>query len=142
VYRIGLIRESSEFEEGYQENIQYWLECDVDDPGFQVLEDDGIIAIVIDDQDSCDDEVGPSDNDPDEKEQSSVESFHCPLEVLEQEEECHAVAQTCLRFSVGKTEVSLHKSHISHAIGRWARHIVSDEVSRPPLILTQVWNQS
>ncbi|GBN46550.1 hypothetical protein AVEN_271312-1 [Araneus ventricosus] len=39
------------FEECDQENIQDWLECDVDNPCYQVLAGDKIIAIVIDDQD-------------------------------------------------------------------------------------------
>ncbi|GBN69736.1 hypothetical protein AVEN_124384-1 [Araneus ventricosus] len=70
------VEESSEFEEGNQENIQYWLECDVDDPDFQVLADDGIIASAIDDQDSCDDKVRSSDRDIVEKEPSTEEAFH------------------------------------------------------------------
>ncbi|KAJ8894259.1 hypothetical protein PR048_006871 [Dryococelus australis] len=52
----GLIKESSGFEERDQENIQDWLECDIDDSGYQVLMDDEIIASVIMDQDPCDDE--------------------------------------------------------------------------------------
>ncbi|GBL92636.1 hypothetical protein AVEN_123806-1 [Araneus ventricosus] len=56
-----------EFEECDQENIQDWLKFDVDDPVYQVLEDDEIIASVIDDQDTCDDEEEPSDNDCAEK---------------------------------------------------------------------------
>ncbi|GBO14886.1 hypothetical protein AVEN_21551-1 [Araneus ventricosus] len=45
-----LIKEYSGFEECDQEIIQDWLECDVDDPDYQVLADDEINASVIDDQ--------------------------------------------------------------------------------------------
>ncbi|GBN35256.1 hypothetical protein AVEN_89676-1 [Araneus ventricosus] len=50
------------FEECDRENIQDWLECDVDDPDYQVLADDEINSGVIDDQDSCDDKEDPRDN--------------------------------------------------------------------------------
>ncbi|GBM31897.1 hypothetical protein AVEN_183295-2-1, partial [Araneus ventricosus] len=60
----GLVKESSGFEECDQENIQDWLESDADDAGYQELADDEIIGIVIviDDQDSCNDEEDPSNN--------------------------------------------------------------------------------
>ncbi|GBN13917.1 hypothetical protein AVEN_218241-1 [Araneus ventricosus] len=95
-----------------QENIQYWLECDVDDHGFPVLTDDGIIASVIDDQDSCDDEVGPSDNDIVKKGPSTEEAFLCQCKWLEQEKECYAVVQTCLRFSARKRGAALKQKKI------------------------------
>ncbi|PSN33634.1 hypothetical protein C0J52_14258 [Blattella germanica] len=62
---------------GLNEKIQNWLECDVDDPGHQVLTDDEIIASVINDQDLCDEEEEPSDEDCAEKGPSSEEAFHC-----------------------------------------------------------------
>lgn len=96
----GLIKESSGFEECDQENIQDWLECDVDDPGYQVLTDDEIIASVINDQDPCDDEEEPSDNDRAEKGPSSEEAFHCletAMKWLEQQEECDAVQLLSLK---------------------------------------------
>ncbi|PSN33173.1 hypothetical protein C0J52_26123 [Blattella germanica] len=88
-------------DENLQENIENWLECDVDDPGHQVLTDDEIIASVIDDQDLCDEEEEPSDEDCAEKGPSSEEAFHC-LEtamkwVVEQQEECDAVQLLCLK---------------------------------------------
>ncbi|GBN51881.1 hypothetical protein AVEN_80682-1 [Araneus ventricosus] len=39
------------------------FEYDVDDPGFQTMADDGIIASVVDDQESCVYEEELSDND-------------------------------------------------------------------------------
>ncbi|UYV67051.1 hypothetical protein LAZ67_4003763 [Cordylochernes scorpioides] len=42
-----IITKSSVFEECDQKNIQDWLECDVDDPGYQLLMDDGIIESVV-----------------------------------------------------------------------------------------------
>ncbi|GBL90433.1 hypothetical protein AVEN_178860-1 [Araneus ventricosus] len=71
----GLIRESSCFEECDQENIQDWLECDVDDSGYQALVDDEISSSVIDEQDPCDGEEEPSDNDSAEKVPSSEEDL-------------------------------------------------------------------
>ncbi|GBO07111.1 hypothetical protein AVEN_103091-1 [Araneus ventricosus] len=47
----------------YQENIEYWLECDVDYLGFQTVADDGIIASDNDDRDSWVGEEELSDND-------------------------------------------------------------------------------
>ncbi|PSN48413.1 hypothetical protein C0J52_12094, partial [Blattella germanica] len=89
----GLIKESSGFQECDQENIQNWLECDVDDPGHQVLTDDEIIASVIDDQDLCDEDCA-------EKGPSSEEAFHCletAMKWVEQQEECDAVQLLCLK---------------------------------------------
>ncbi|GBM67468.1 hypothetical protein AVEN_223144-1, partial [Araneus ventricosus] len=51
-----LIREYTVFEEGDQENIQDWLECDADNLGYHVLSEDESIANVIADEE-------PSDND-------------------------------------------------------------------------------
>ncbi|KAJ8897230.1 hypothetical protein PR048_002576 [Dryococelus australis] len=68
--------ESYGFEECDQENIQDWLECDVDDPGYQVLTDDEIIASVIDDQDPCSDEEESSSNHTG-KAPSIEEAVHC-----------------------------------------------------------------
>ncbi|XP_067144543.1 jerky protein homolog-like [Centruroides vittatus] len=50
-HMCGLIKECYGFEECDNENIQDWLECDADDPGYQILSDDEIIASVIDNQD-------------------------------------------------------------------------------------------
>ncbi|PSN40487.1 hypothetical protein C0J52_05238 [Blattella germanica] len=75
-------------------------ECDVDDPGHQVLMDDEIIASVIDDQDLCDEEKEPSDEDCAEKGPSSEEAFHCletAMKWVEQQEECDAVQLLCLK---------------------------------------------
>ncbi|GBN33153.1 hypothetical protein AVEN_87072-1 [Araneus ventricosus] len=55
------------FEECDQERIQDWLECDVDDPGSQILADNEIIASVIYDQDPCDKVEETSDYDRAEK---------------------------------------------------------------------------
>ncbi|PSN51445.1 hypothetical protein C0J52_08992 [Blattella germanica] len=88
------------FQECDQENIQNWLECDVDDPGHQVLTNDEIIASIIDDQDLCDEEEEPSDEDCAEKGPSSEEAFHCletAMKWVEQEEECDAVQLLCLK---------------------------------------------
>ncbi|PSN56241.1 hypothetical protein C0J52_00377 [Blattella germanica] len=82
---------TARFQECDQENIRNWLECDVDDPGHQVLTDDEIIASVIDDQDLCDEEEEPSDEDYAEKGPSSEEGFHCletAMKWVEQQEEC------------------------------------------------------
>ncbi|GBN33156.1 hypothetical protein AVEN_87074-2-1, partial [Araneus ventricosus] len=57
----------SGFEECDQERIQDWLECDVDDPGSQILADNEIIASVIYDQDPCDKVEETSDYDRAEK---------------------------------------------------------------------------
>ncbi|UYV70864.1 hypothetical protein LAZ67_8000911 [Cordylochernes scorpioides] len=51
-----LITKSSVFKECDQKDIQDWLECDVDDPGYQLLTDDEIIKSVVDDQGSNDNE--------------------------------------------------------------------------------------
>ncbi|UYV81470.1 hypothetical protein LAZ67_20001288 [Cordylochernes scorpioides] len=48
-----LITKSSVFEECDQKDIQNWLECDVDDPGYQLLT---IIESFVDDQGSSDNE--------------------------------------------------------------------------------------
>ncbi|PSN33438.1 hypothetical protein C0J52_17959 [Blattella germanica] len=88
------------FQECDQENIQNWLECDVDDPGHQALTDDEIIASVIDDQDLCDEAEVPSDEDCAEKGPSSEEAFHCletAMKWVEQQEECDAVQLLCLK---------------------------------------------
>ncbi|PSN32121.1 hypothetical protein C0J52_26854 [Blattella germanica] len=101
----GLIRESSGFQECDQENIENWLECDVDDPGHQVLTYDEIIASVIDDQDLCNEEEDPSDEDCAEKGPSSEEAFHCletAMKWVEQQEECDA--------SIGNFEVQTSHS--------------------------------
>ncbi|XP_067136655.1 jerky protein homolog-like [Centruroides vittatus] len=97
---FGLIKECSGFEECDEENIQDWLKCDVDDPGYQVLSDDEIIAGVIDDQDPCDDEEEPSDDDCAEKVPSSEEAFHgleTAMKWLKQQEECDAVQLLSLK---------------------------------------------
>ncbi|GBM26942.1 hypothetical protein AVEN_152136-1, partial [Araneus ventricosus] len=52
-----LIGEYSVFEEGDQENIQDWLECDADNPGYLVMSEGESIANVINDEEE------PSDND-------------------------------------------------------------------------------
>ncbi|PSN52892.1 hypothetical protein C0J52_03004 [Blattella germanica] len=99
-----LIKESSVFQECDQENIQNWLECDVDDPGHRVLTDDEIIASVIDDQDLCDEEEEPSDEDCAEKGPSA-------MKWVEQQEECDAVQLLCLkrlRDLAAKKRVSKH----------------------------------
>ncbi|GBN02855.1 hypothetical protein AVEN_131497-1 [Araneus ventricosus] len=57
----------SGFEESDQENIQDWLEYDINDLGYQVLTDDEIIVSAIDDQDPCNDNEEPSSNDHAEK---------------------------------------------------------------------------
>ncbi|PSN56479.1 hypothetical protein C0J52_08436 [Blattella germanica] len=88
------------FQECDEENIQNWLECDVDDPDHQVLTDDEIIASVIDDQDLCDEEEEPSEEGCAEKGPSSEEAFHCLETVMkwvEQEKECDAVQLLCLK---------------------------------------------
>lgn len=95
-----LIKESSGFEECDQENIQDWLECDADDPGYQVLTDDEIIDSVIDDQEPCNDEEEPSGDDRAEKGPSSEEAFHCletAMKWLEQQEECDTVQLLSLK---------------------------------------------
>ncbi|GBM84629.1 hypothetical protein AVEN_141723-1 [Araneus ventricosus] len=51
------------FEECVQGDIQDWLECDDDEPGYQVLVDDEIFAHVVDEKTLCDDEEKPSDSD-------------------------------------------------------------------------------
>ncbi|PSN44442.1 hypothetical protein C0J52_23952 [Blattella germanica] len=105
-----------------QENIQNWLECDVDDPGHQVLTDDEIIASVIDDQDLCDEEEEPSDEDCAEKGPSSEEAFHCletTMKWVEQQEECDAVQLLCLkrlRDLAAKSECQVFHKHTSEII--------------------------
>ncbi|PSN51664.1 hypothetical protein C0J52_09618, partial [Blattella germanica] len=83
-----------------QENNQNWLECDVDDPGHQVLTDDEIIASAIDDLDLCDEEEEPSDENCAEKGPSNEEAFHCletAMKWVEQQEECDAVQLLCFK---------------------------------------------
>ncbi|KAJ8886665.1 hypothetical protein PR048_012877 [Dryococelus australis] len=110
----GLIKESSGFEECDKENIQDWLECDVNDPGYQVLTDNEIIASVINDQDPCDNKEEPS-SDHTEKGPSSEEAFHCLETVMKwfaQQEECDAVqllSLKCLRDLAAKKLVSALK---------------------------------
>ncbi|GBM04072.1 hypothetical protein AVEN_247944-1 [Araneus ventricosus] len=50
---ISQIAQSSEIEEYNQENTQDWIECEVDDHGYQVVVDGEIIGNVMDDQDPC-----------------------------------------------------------------------------------------
>ncbi|GBM30289.1 hypothetical protein AVEN_52693-1 [Araneus ventricosus] len=95
-----LIRESSRFEEGGQKNIQDCLECDVDDPNYQVLSDDEIIVSVIDNQNPCDEQKEPSDNDRSEKGPTSEEAFRCPetaMRWFEQSEESDALQMLSLK---------------------------------------------
>ncbi|XP_067140340.1 jerky protein homolog-like [Centruroides vittatus] len=97
---FDLIKECPGFEECDKENIQDWLKCDVNNPGSQILSDDEIIASVIDNQDSCNDEEEPNNADHAEKGPSSEEAFHCletALKWLEQQEECDAIQLLSLR---------------------------------------------
>ncbi|XP_067136916.1 jerky protein homolog-like [Centruroides vittatus] len=111
----GLIKECYGFEECDNENIQDWLECDADDPGYQILSDDEIIASVIDNQDPCDDEEEPSDDNRAEKGPSSEEAFHgleTAMKWLEQQEECDTIQLLFLkhvRDLVAKKRVSAVK---------------------------------
>ncbi|XP_054281171.1 jerky protein homolog-like [Macrosteles quadrilineatus] len=96
---VGLINQSPEFEDCDQDNIQEWLECDVDDPGYEVMTDDEIIAHVQENGD--DDEEEDYDIDlPNENGPSHDEAFHC-LETamlwLEQQEECDSVQLLSLK---------------------------------------------
>ncbi|GBN92223.1 hypothetical protein AVEN_247085-1 [Araneus ventricosus] len=93
------VKESSEFEEYNQENIQNWLKCDTDDPSYHVLMEDEIVARVIDDQNPCIDEE-LSGNDCAEKGPSSKEAFYCletAMRWLEQQEECDAIQLLSLK---------------------------------------------
>ncbi|UYV76718.1 hypothetical protein LAZ67_14001866 [Cordylochernes scorpioides] len=51
-----LITKSSVFEACDSKDIQDWLECDVDDPGYQLLTDDEILESVVNDQGSSNNE--------------------------------------------------------------------------------------
>ncbi|UYV66559.1 hypothetical protein LAZ67_4002081 [Cordylochernes scorpioides] len=63
-----------------QKDIQDWLECNVDDPGYQLLTDDEIIESVVDDQDSSDNEEELRNGDQGEEEKSDHTSLRSPLD--------------------------------------------------------------
>ncbi|UYV78583.1 hypothetical protein LAZ67_16002070 [Cordylochernes scorpioides] len=68
----------SVFEECDQKNIEDWLECDVDDPGYQLLTDDEIIESFIDDQGSSDSEEELRDDDQN-KTKAWIVLFSCAV---------------------------------------------------------------
>lgn len=101
---VGPINQSPGFEDCDHDNIHEWLKCDVDDPGYEMMTDNDIIAHVQETGDDDEEEDYDIDlvngNGP-----SHDEAFHC-LETamlwLEQQEECDS---TTARFSSKKTSV-------------------------------------
>ncbi|XP_054734765.1 jerky protein homolog-like [Anastrepha obliqua] len=64
-----LMKEVSGFEECDQENVHEWLEFDGDDPGYELLTDDDVIAQV---------QVPEDDDDEDEISDNIVSAEKCP----------------------------------------------------------------
>ncbi|UYV66652.1 hypothetical protein LAZ67_4002451 [Cordylochernes scorpioides] len=95
-----------------EKDIQDWLECDVDDPGYQLLTDDKIIESVVDDQCNSDNEEELRDDHQVEKGPPNEETFHCfetAMKWLEQQEECNTVQllfKAFARFRGQKTNIS------------------------------------
>ncbi|GBN30041.1 hypothetical protein AVEN_175416-1 [Araneus ventricosus] len=109
-FRIGSAY--SAVEECDQENIQDWFECDIDYPDYLVLADDEIIASVIDNQDSCDNEEEPSDIDRAERGPSSEKAFHCLEMAMKWLIKKNAMLpkcclKTCVRYRGEKHEAQL-----------------------------------
>ncbi|UYV60618.1 hypothetical protein LAZ67_1001673 [Cordylochernes scorpioides] len=68
----SLVADNEMSESGYKarkscitamKDIQDWLECGIDDPGYHILTDDKIIKNVVNDQGSGDNEVKLRDDD-------------------------------------------------------------------------------
>jgi hypothetical protein len=92
---VELINQSPCFEECDQENIHEWLDCDEDDPGYEVQTDDEIIASV---QRHNEDDNEEPDDDEDHVEEnkgpSHEEAFHCletAMKWLERQDESDAL---------------------------------------------------
>ncbi|XP_053960505.1 jerky protein homolog-like [Anastrepha ludens] len=104
---VELMNVVSGFEECDQENVHEWLEFDEDDPGYELLTDDDIIAQVKFSEDNDEDEIN-DDIALAEKCPFNEEAFKCfetAIKWLEHQDECDSVQLLSLRCGVKKTSL-------------------------------------
>ncbi|XP_053968354.1 jerky protein homolog-like [Anastrepha ludens] len=94
---VELMKEVSGFEECDQENVHEWLEFGEDDPGYELLTDDDIIAQVqvSEDDDEISDDIVSAKKSP-----SNEEAFKCfetVIKWLEHQDECNSVQLLSLK---------------------------------------------